>query len=383
MAPKSRQAAVVVLGLGAAALPAPLLHAALAATAGTLFEAAPFVLALALVRGNGVRPLAALLGCGCGAAAGPAALSLPTAALCWMTFGPAVALGRLAAAWLARGWFERRHTGDVRAPDPLRELAALAGPAFALGLGTALLQSGYEPPVRVAPAFVPALEIALGLFAGAFAPCTTAAVALAAMLRVTAPFAAAGMLVSAGLVPPLRPGRTLPAAYDARLGLALLCAACLWLALRGGSGFVHPRLVPLVWLAIPGAGFAFAKLPASATRFGALAPAAMLAALVFGSPLPATRSLSATLDDVYPGEPVAFIGAALTANGRTVLVRYAITCCRADATALVLPADRRLPVERDAWLRIRGTIAQDATGTFVRVRDWQRVVPPSDPYLYR
>jgi len=360
-----------------------LLHAALAATAGTLFEAAPFVLAVGLVRGAGTRRVAVLLGCGCGSAVGPAALSLPAAALCWVTFGPAVALGRLAAAWLVRGWFPRCDALDARAPDPLGELAAIAAPAFALGLGTALLQSGYALPVRVPAAFLPAIEVTLGLLAGACAPCTTAAVALAAMLRVTMPFAAAGLLASAGLVPPLRPREAPAADYDARLGLALLAAACLLLGLRGGSGFVHPRLVPLVWLAIPGAAFACANLRTSATRLGALAPAIMLAALIFGSPVPAARSLAANLDDLYPGETVAFTGTAQTANGRTALVRYAITCCRADATAIVLPTDRRLPAASHTWVTARGTIVADSTGAFLRIHDWRRVATPRDPFLYR
>jgi hypothetical protein len=380
----ARRVAAGAALLGCAAIPAPLLHQALAAAAGTLFEAAPFVLAVALCRGPLVRRAAALFGCGCGSAAGPAALSLPAAGLCWVAFGPIVALARFGAAALLAA----RSTpgcGPHDDFDPLDQLNAIALPAFGLALATTVLPM-LHPVVAVArvPAmYVAVLEGAAGLVAGAFAPCCTAAVALAAMLRVTAPFAAAGLLVTAGLVPARRRAPERVAAYDGRFGIALLGVACAALAMHGGSGFVHPRLVPLLWSALPAAVIAVRARTATAARLGALVPAAMVAALVLGSPPPAAPLGSETLDDLYSGEAIAFTGVAQTIDGRTTLVRYAITCCRADASAIVLPTNLHLRLPRDAWLALRGTIARDESGFYARASTWRRVAAPADPYLYR
>jgi uncharacterized membrane protein YcgQ (UPF0703/DUF1980 family) len=109
----------------------------------------------------------------------------------------------------------------------------------------------------------------------------------------------------------------------------------------------------------------------------------MLAALVLGSPPPAAPLGSETLDDLYSGEAIAFTGVAQTIDGRTTLVRYAITCCRADASAIVLPTNLHLRLPRDAWLALRGTIARDESGFYARASTWRRVAAPADPYLYR
>ena len=382
-----RKAVAVAAALACAALPSPLLHGALAATVSVLFEAAPLVLALGLVRGRFLRAAAALAGCGCGPAAGPAALSLPATALCWIAFGPAAALARFAAAVLLAAGRSQRAGAEAEA-DALETLAAIAAPAFLLALGTEFVRDGRPAGVVSAlpPEVLVPLELAAGLGAGALAPCCVAAVALAAMLRVSAPVAAAGILITAGLVPaarPRAPAPGLPLAYDARLGLALLGCACAALAALHGRGFVHPRLVPLLWSALPAALFAIRRRPATRARFGAFFPAAMLAALALGSPAPPATLPASPLDGVYPGETIAFSGVATFARERTTLVRYAITCCRADASAIALPTDLRLRVPRDTWLAIRGTIERDGDGLFVHAAEWRRIAPPADPYLYR
>lgn len=387
----ARRVAAGAAVLGCAAIPAPLLHQALAAAAGTLFEAAPFVLAVALWRGPLARRAAALFGCGCGSAAGPAALSLPAAGLCWATFGPVVALARFGVAALLhvrRGRHPGKSWDGAESPydiDPLDQLNAIALPAFGLALATTVLQAVHPgPSLGRAPAFLVAiLEGVAGLVAGTFAPCCTAAVALAAMLRVTAPFASAGLLVTAGLVPARRLAPNRGARYDGRFGIALLGLACAVLALHGGSGFVHPRLVPLLWAALPAAFIAARARTTTAARFGALVPAAMLAALVLGSPPPESPIGSETLDALYAGEAIAFTGLAEPIDGRTTLVRYAITCCRADASAVTLPTNLHLRLPRDTWIALRGTIARDESGFYARATTWRRVQPPADPYLYR
>jgi hypothetical protein len=271
-------------------------------------------------------------------------------------------------------------------PDPLGDLASIALPAFVLGAVTALVQSGNSGArafVHPGPGLA-LLEGIAGLVAGALAPCATAAVALAGMLRGCAPFAAAGILATAGLVPsPRFKESTSCAAHDARFGLVALAVGCAALAVRHGSGFVHPRLVPLVWLAVPAALFAARARPATRTRFCALVPAGMLAALIAGSPVPGPGIAAATLDDLYPGEAIAFSGLAKTTGDRITLVRYAITCCRADATAVALSTDLRMRVPPGTWLAIHGTIARDGATTYARTAEWRRILAPADPYLYR
>jgi uncharacterized membrane protein YcgQ (UPF0703/DUF1980 family) len=109
----------------------------------------------------------------------------------------------------------------------------------------------------------------------------------------------------------------------------------------------------------------------------------MFAMLAFGSPAPPSTAATSALDGIYPGEAIAFSGIATLVRGRTTLVRYAITCCRADATALALPTDLRLRFRGERWLAVRGTIARDDDGLFVHATEWQHIPPPPDPYLYR
>jgi len=371
-----------------AALPPAVLHAALAATAGTLFEATPFVLGAALLRGPLIRPAATLFSCGCACPGTPAALSLPATALCWLNFGPAVALARFAAALLLA-----RRTRSAASPaaaadddDPLAQLAAIAAPAFAFGVAAALIPSVPVFPPGAAP-WLPWLEIIAGAGAGAIAPCATTAVALAGSMRGGAPLAAAGVLLTAGLVRFPRPraaetARPEQPAQSARIPLALLTAACIAVAIGDGGGFVHPRLVPLIWLASAGAAVAIRRSQTTTARHPAAAPLVLLVALAFGSPLPQAGAGSASLDDVYPGETIAFTGRAILRDGATALVRYAMTCCRADATAIVVPLDRALPVPPNAWVALTGSIAA-GDHRYVLVRSWHIVVRPDDPYLYR
>jgi uncharacterized membrane protein YcgQ (UPF0703/DUF1980 family) len=121
----------------------------------------------------------------------------------------------------------------------------------------------------------------------------------------------------------------------------------------------------------------------TATRLGAGVPTLMLAALVSGSPIPGPGVAAGAPDDLYPGETIAFTGTTTSVRGRTALVRYAITCCRADASALVLRTNLRLRVAPNTWIALRGTIARDESGLLVRANEWARVAPPADPYLYR
>ncbi|MBD5604232.1 MAG: hypothetical protein IAI48_03975, partial [Candidatus Eremiobacteraeota bacterium] len=157
------------------------------------------------------------------------------------------------------------------------------------------------------------------------------------------------------------------------------------LALRGPSGLVHPRLLPLVALGAVATTLRAARTPRTAGGFrGTGVPALMLAALVAGSPPPAYTATETTVAGGFAGETVAFTGTARRGDrGTTRLVRYAITCCRIDATAVALPLDRRLRVRDGSWIAITGIFVARGDGLVLRVDAWRALAPPPDPFVYR
>ncbi len=391
------------------ALPPAVRAAALAAAAGTLFEAAPFVLAAALVpRGRAARVLG-FLSCGCGRR-GPGALSLPALGLCWFAFGPTVALARAAAAFVLRFCLQRRRRPHLEraadathrtvprqrpaphsneAADPLDELAGLAPQALAGALLAEVLRGwlGSTPLLGVVPPTTAALVGGLGgALLGVLLPCTTGAVAVAAGLRSFAPAASAGLLATAGIVVPRAPmPRT--RLRSARLGYALLAVACGIIACRGPSGFINPRfIVPLGGTALVAAAFALRPKVGTAAHFPAAIPALLAAATLAGSPLPNRPPTQTVLDAPYAGESLRFVGALapVAKPQRATLVRYTITCCRADAEARAVRLDRSLAGTAGSWYEATGTLGLDAAGAYVmRVAAVRRIAPPADPFAYR
>ncbi|MFZ1124604.1 MAG: hypothetical protein WAN59_05645, partial [Candidatus Baltobacteraceae bacterium] len=165
--------------------------------------------------------------------------------------------------------------------------------------------------------------------------------------------------------------------------LALVAAACAGLALRGGAGLVSPRLAPVVAAAVPLALLCAVRPRRGTAPAGWLAPAALLAALALGSPPPAYVATETTLGDLFPGERITFTGSAHRSGAATVLQRFAITCCRADAAPVALRTRRPLPVAEGSWLEASGEIVADAGGAALSVERWRRVKPPADPFVYR
>ncbi|MEO6990080.1 MAG: hypothetical protein ABI346_02160 [Candidatus Baltobacteraceae bacterium] len=386
---------VALVALGAVA-PA-MLHATLAGAAAILFEATPFVLLSALLeraisrRGRsssevGCRPgtprwvalAVAAAGCGCSGRLG-GTLSLPAFGLCWLTFGPLAACARLGAGLaLAAAMSRKLAAACESAPDPLEELHRLLPSAVAGALLSAWLVGG--PAIGLSPV----LALLFGALSGLLTPCSTGAVALAAAVRTAQPLAAVGLLVASTL-PRFGATSTLPRGpLGCRVAYGALAVASAWLVTRSGAGFVHPRLVPLVAL---GAALALAcALPASGTRFAGrsvAAPALLLVALVFGSPAPSSVANETTLEGAFPGERVAFEGFAQRRAGATVLVRYAITCCRADAAPVALRLDRTLPVAAGSWISARGTLRRAALGLVLHPDAVESMPPPADPFVYR
>jgi hypothetical protein len=173
----------------------------------------------------------------------------------------------------------------------------------------------------------------------------------------------------------------------------MLAVALVALALRGPSGLVTPRLLPL---ALPAA--ALAALPAPRPRARNASPLAsgtfvplltfvpvlMLGALLAGSPPPDYRLDATEAASAFPGSRLTFTGVALAAGPATVVERFAITCCRIDASPLTVTLDRRLAVPDGAWLTVDGTVERGPGGRAVlRTRSWRRVPRPADPFVYR
>jgi hypothetical protein len=356
----------------------------LATAASTLFESTPFILAgLALgavARGNG--PVA-LLGCGCGS--GPSARSLPAAVATGMVFGPLVAVARFSAAWLAsrvlfRGRAPAACTHATSAPE---ELGALL-PA-AIGAAVAMHAASVCDPARFAPA---AQVLAGAALAFVGAPCALGAVALAGAIHARSALAAAGFLSVAGIADV----RALPASsrglhgtgtpHDAlAYGTASLALAIV--ALRHGGSLVHPAFA--VPLGVSAIAFAFAAL-----RFrrheswrARVAPSIMLAGALLGAPAPAYRETETTMTGLFAGEHLTFTGALVREGAHDAVVRYAVTCCRADAAPVVVRLTRRVAYANGSWVRVDGPVLRSGEEFRLDPERVVRVPAPSDPFIYR
>jgi hypothetical protein len=338
-------------------------------------EATPFVVGAALAPRLRFARYLPSLACGCGGAL-PAALSLPSLALTWFAFGPLIALLRAGAAIGVMLAFRRSNARDHgAAPDPLCELAALGGSSFAAALVVELLR-----------AHVPngAISFFAGALAGALMPCGTAGIGAAAAFRFSDAPAAFGLLATSGLLRIRRRSAPAPSAGSARFAYAAIVAVCACFALRGTHGFLNPRFTPLVELG--GALCAVAAvrdLRTSATA-APLVPAALLVALIAGSPAPADSVATVPLG-LYPGELLAFTGRIAASRDRrstTTLLRPAILCCRADAQMLALTLDRRLSSPPNAWATVRGVVSLRNGRIVLLANDVRPVSAPADQYLY-
>lgn len=355
---------------------------ALAAAASTLFEATPFLFAgalLSLILGRRCR-LAVYLGCGCGR--GPSALSIPAAAATWLVFGPAVAIARYAAAMfvahLLRRSAEHDRPPEHKAFGALGELAALV-PTAAIA-GVAVQVGGALDLHRLSPAAAALVGAVLGFAA---APCGLAAVALGGALEVRAPVAAGTFLCIAGIVDVRAlAGRSRPGSNDA-LAYLLLAPACAIVATRGGGALVHPAFTAALGLCACVAWIGAALYRHSRCPSARYAPALMLIGVLAGAPAPQYYATETTLADLFTGEHVTFTGALVRHGGASAVVRYAITCCRADAAPVALRLDRAPPYRAGTWLRVDGRIQNAGSGFDLVARSVTPVAPPADPFVYR
>jgi len=354
---------------------------ALAASASALFEATPFLFGGVLLASVLRRRCAfvEIVGCGCGDGFG--GRSLPAAAATWMLFGPFVAVARFFAATVAARLLRRRGTAATHDPPihVLGELRAVLPAAVAAGITAAL--AAWFDPATLPPAGRALFGAALGFFA---APCGLGAATLAAALRVRAPMAASAFLCVAGIADLRAFARTqhTTSGHDA-LGYGVLAAALGLVAWRHGGTLVHPAFT----LALAGCAIAALVLAAlhraqrcSATR---IAPAIMLAGALLGAPAPRYDATETTLTDLFAGERLAFTGELARDRVSAAIVRYAITCCRADASPICVRLAKPPGYAAGTWLHVDGTIENVRGELQLRALRIVRVAAPSDPFVYR
>ena len=352
----------------------------LVTSAATLLESAPFILAGVLLARVPLRWsgwVVPYLGCGCGA--GPSARSLPAAAATWLVFGPLVAGARLGAAIAidrvrSRGMCRHDHSGSVLAQLAMLVPLAVTGSAVAL-FAQVLFGSHPQPQLAFTVS---------ALAAFVMAPCGIGAVGLAAAMRSALPAASAGFLCVAGLLDLrtwLRRSEHGGELHDV-LAYAVAAIACAITAARSGAGLVHPKIALSLWVcAIAFALLAFLYRTQRSARLR-IAPAIMLAGTILGAPLPQYHATETMLPDAFAGERIDFTGVVTRTNDATTLVRYAITCCRADAAPLVLRLVRA-PHGIHGWVHARGVLVEHGAQLELQADKLQSIDPPVDPFVYR
>ncbi|HEX8806749.1 MAG TPA: hypothetical protein VF741_07355 [Candidatus Aquilonibacter sp.] len=363
------------LALALAAIAPQTVMTILTGAVSVLLEALPYLAGAALLAplaGRYARAIVAYAGCGCGA--GSNARSIPAALATAALFGPFVAATRVALASITARMLP---THDHAETSVLSELADLV-PAALLAATIALLVPTL--PLRgVHPVLLWFAGALLGIFAS---PCALGGVALAAALRASAPFAAAGVLCTAGMLPQLRLRQTHDVAHDPLAYLLLALVGALT-ATRHGGTLVHPRLtIPLALCAAYCLVLAW-RYRASVARTPRAIAAGALAIVVIGAPQPTYHATETTLADAFAGERVDFTGVVVTGREGSALVRYAITCCRADAAPVALVVDRNLAPFEGRWLHVRGTMQDDGGALRLHVAGLTPIAPPNDPFVYR
>ncbi len=364
-----------------AVLPIEATRTGVATAASTLFESLPFILAGTLLAGVASRwghRLIPFLGCGCGT--GPSARSLPAAAATWIVAGPTVALARLGSALAVAAFLRRRDLRAHRKVDPpLAQLRALL--PFALG-AAALMQ------VAVSYFGLWRLSSPLGILAGAvfgyaLSPCALGAVAIGAALDRTAPAVGLGFFSIVGIID-ARAFVTRHVHGVSHDGIAYGCAAlaCALVAARHGDALVNPRFTIALWFCAAALGWCTWRFRSSQAAITRWAPALMLIGAVVGAPAPQYHATETSLTSVFAGESLDFTGVLTQTGAATTLVRYAITCCRADASPVVVRLMSALP-QAHGWIHVHGRFVRVGADLQLAVDRWVPIATPGDPFIYR
>ncbi len=375
------RAAIYVALLVACIAAAPeLTRTVVASSAAVVFETLPYVAAATLLAplfGRFAPSISAFAGCGC--SNGPGARSIPAALACAALFGPYVALARwIAAAAVATVRGRSSCRNHDAGPPLLGDLAALAPAAVLAGVLNAL-----APAVALAHRS-PLMQIAAGATLGfAATPCALGGIALASSLHAQSPLASAAMLCVAGILdlrvwwqPHFVRVRRDGATY------AIIALACAIVAYEHGASLVHPRLTLPLWCAAAVCAHLALRSSNSAAASQRMF-AALLAAVAFlGAPPPPYVATEATLDTIYPGERIDFTGAYEASTGAPHVIRYAITCCRADARPVGIALANDLRVVSGTWVNVVGVVRRHGDELVVAAARITQVAPPADPFVY-
>jgi len=361
-----------------ATVPSGELQAVFAAAASTLFESTPFILAGVFAARLAPRhgfTLAALAGCGC--TSGPGARSFVVAAVTALIFGPTIAVLRLLAAWGVARWL-RCATQTCQPTSPLSDLWSMLPYVFGAGVAAGALPFWLAAHLHPMPAYVAGGLLAL------FSPCTLGTVALAGTLRTLSTPATIGILSVAGICD-LRAFKkhAHPRPEHDALAYLLGAAACAILAAHRGGTLLNPRFTTALWsCAVALGALAYLHRQARSPRMR-WAPLVMAAGTLCAGALPTYGITETTLADAAPGETLHFRGVLAREGKQDALVRYAITCCRADAQPVAVRLKRPLRERSGQWLDARGTLVRDQRGIAFDVRMYKRMGAPTDPFIYR
>ncbi len=261
-------------------------------------------------------------------------------------------------------------------------LGELAGILQAGLLAGAAMQfcAGFDP-ARLSKIGSALAGAALGFTAS---PCGLGAVALAGALRVRAPVAAVAFLCVAGIIDlrALQRASHGWAGHDT-FAYALLAAALGIVAWRHGDSLVHPGFTAALGCCACGALLYAGRHPRSRSPGARAAPLLMLFGALVGAPAPQYHATETTLENLFAGEHLTFTGVLARDAGTSSVVRYAITCCRADAAPVAVQLERSVPYPVGTWLRIDGRIESDHGNLRLAPQRTDRVAAPTDPFIYR
>ena len=83
------------------------------------------------------------------------------------------------------------------------------------------------------------------------------------------------------------------------------------------------------------------------------------------------------------GERVDFTGVLTRTGSAATLVRFAITCCRADAAPIVVRLLRAPGSAVRGWVHARGVMVARGSDLRLRAEQLQMISAPADPFVYR
>jgi uncharacterized membrane protein YcgQ (UPF0703/DUF1980 family) len=113
-----------------------------------------------------------------------------------------------------------------------------------------------------------------------------------------------------------------------------------------------------------------------------LVAASVVAIVLLGSPPAPQITTEATIDTLYPGEPIDFTGEYQANAAGARVVRYAITCCRADARPVCIALAHPIAIRPDTWVNVHGIVQRRGDALVVATSSIRAVSPPTDPFVY-